>query len=81
MHVAVERRAKAVQEGDAAEPRAALGMTASGIPRDVPSSSRWISAMKIFVRAETAAGRSASMPRSRFGPEITHCRTGTGGMT
>jgi hypothetical protein len=24
---------------------------------------------------------SASMPRNRFGAEITHCRTGTGGMT
>jgi hypothetical protein len=23
----------------------------------------------------------ASIPRSRFGTEITHCRTGTGGMT
>jgi len=28
-----------------------------------------------------ARGRSASMPRNRFGTEITHCRTGTGGMT
>jgi hypothetical protein len=29
------------------------------------------------VRALTAAGRSASMPRRRLGTEITHCRTGT----
>jgi hypothetical protein len=36
---------------------------------------------KIFVSAATARGRSASMPRNRFGTEITHYRTGTGGMT
>jgi len=44
-------------------------------------SSRSISAMKILVRAATAAGRSTRKPRNRFGTEITHCRTGTGGMT
>jgi hypothetical protein len=44
-------------------------------------SDRSISSRKIFVRAATARGRSASMHRSRFGTEITHCRTGTGGMT
>jgi hypothetical protein len=27
------------------------------------------------------AGRSAKMPLNRLGTEITHCRTGTGGMT
>jgi hypothetical protein len=32
------------------------------------------------VRALTAAGRSASMPRRRLGTEITHCRTGTDGI-
>jgi hypothetical protein len=39
---------------------------------------------KIFVRALTAAGRSARKHRSRFGTEITHCRRGliyrVGGM-
>jgi hypothetical protein len=39
------------------------------------------------VRAATASGRPARKQRSRqrerlrFGTEITHCRTGTGGMT
>jgi hypothetical protein len=28
-----------------------------------------------------ASSRPASMPRRRLGTEITHCRTGTGGMT
>ncbi len=37
--------------------------------------------MKIFVSAATALGRSARKPRSRLGTEITHSRTGTGGMT
>jgi hypothetical protein len=37
--------------------------------------------MKILVRAATALGRSARKQRNRFGTEITHCRTGTGGMT
>jgi hypothetical protein len=31
---------------------------------------RSISSRKIFVRAATAVGRSASMPRSRFGTEL-----------
>jgi hypothetical protein len=44
-------------------------------------SSRSISSMKILVRAATALGRSARKQRNRFGTEITHCRTGTGGMT
>jgi len=79
----VERGAEAVQEGDAAEPRAA-GSRHVGIrgePPDAASRSLSISVRKIFVSAATAAGRSASMPRKRFGTEITHCRTGTGGMT
>ena len=37
--------------------------------------------MKILVRAATVLGRSARKQRNRFGTEITHCRTGTGGMT
>ena len=37
--------------------------------------------MKILVRAATALGRSARKQRNRFGTEITHCRTGSGGMT
>ena len=52
----------------------------AGTPAAAPSSLS-ISARKIFVSALTAAGRSASMPRNRFGTEITHCRTGIGGMT
>jgi hypothetical protein len=32
------------------------------------------------VLAATALGRSARKQRSRFGTEITHCRTGTGGI-
>ena len=52
----------------------------AGTPAAAPSSLS-ISARKIFVSALTAAGRSASMPRNRFGTEINHCRTGIGGMT
>jgi hypothetical protein len=80
----VERRAEAVQKGDAAELRAggaSIGGTRDACgsaqrPLDLIKSSR-----KIFVRAAMAPGRSASMLRSRLGTEITHCRTGTGGMT
>ncbi len=43
--------------------------------------SRPISSRKIFVKAATAMGRSARMPRNRLGTEITHRRAGTGGMT
>jgi hypothetical protein len=61
--------------------QAALGMSASGVPPDAASSSRSISSRKIFVTAATARGRSARKPRNRFGTEITHCRTGTGGAS
>ena len=37
--------------------------------------------MKILVRAATALWRSARKQRNFFGTEITHWRTGTGGMT
>ena len=40
-----------------------------------------ISSSKILVTAATALGRSLSTPRNCFGREITHCRTGTGGIT
>ena len=61
--------------------RDALGVVAaSGRPAAAPSS-RSISSIKILVRAATAASRSARKPRNRFGTEITHCRTGTGGIT
>jgi hypothetical protein len=50
-------------------------MSASGVTPEAVSSDRSISARKIFVSAATAAGRSARMPRNRFGTEITHCRT------
>jgi hypothetical protein len=46
------------------------------LPRWRPGTS-----MKILVRAATALWRSARKQRNRFGTEITHCRTGTGGMT
>jgi hypothetical protein len=60
MHVAVERRAKAVQEGDATEPRAG-GTRYLRIrgPPDAASRSRSISVRKIFVSTATAGGRSA----------------------
>jgi len=61
--------------------RDALGVVASLVTPAAAHSSRSISSRKILVSAATAAGRSASMPRSRFGTEITHCRTGNGGMT
>ena len=61
--------------------RAGAGVLAAGLKPDAASRSRSISARKIFVSAATARGRSASMPRNRLGTEITHCRTGTGGMT
>jgi hypothetical protein len=55
--------------------------TAAGVTPEAVRRDRSISARKIFVRAATALGRSASLPRNRFGTEITHCRTGTGGIT
>ena len=61
--------------------RDALGVSAAAVTPEAASRSRSISARKIFVSAATARGRSASMPRNRLGTEITHCRTGTGGMT
>jgi len=61
--------------------RADAGVLAAGLKPEAVSCSRSISSRKIFVSVATAAGRSASMPRNRFGTEITHCRTGTGGMT
>ena len=57
------------------------GVAASLVTPTAAHSSRSISSRKIFVSAATAAGRSASMPRSCFGAEITHYRRGTGGMT
>ena len=61
--------------------RADAGVAASLMTPAAAHSSRSISSRKIFVSAATAGGRSASMPRNRFGTEITHCRTGTGGTT
>ena len=61
--------------------RAAAGALASLVTPATAPSSRSISSMKILVRAATAAGRSARKPRNLFGTEITHCRTGTGGIT
>ncbi len=61
--------------------RAVAGAAASLVTSAAALSSRSISARKIFVRAATASGRSARKQRSYFGTEITHCRTGTGGMT
>ena len=61
--------------------RADAGVAASLVTPATAQSSRSISSRKIFVRAATAGSRSARKPRKRFGTEITHCRTGTGGMT
>jgi hypothetical protein len=61
--------------------RADAGVVASLVTPAAAHSSRSIPSRKIFVRAATAGGRWAGKPRSRFGTEITHCRTGTGGMT
>ena len=61
--------------------RADAGVLAAGLKPDAASRSRSISARKIFVSAATARGRSARNRRNRLGTEITHCRTGTGGMT
>ena len=78
----VERRAEAVAgEMPPSRRRADAGVLAAGLKPDAASRSRSISARKIFVSVLTARGRSASMPRNRLGTEITHCRTGTGGMT
>ena len=82
MHVAVERRAEAVAgEIPPSRGRADAGVLAAGLKPAAACRSRSISVRKIFMSAATAGGRSASMPRNRFGTEITHCRTGTGGMT
>ena len=82
VHVVVERRAEAVAgEMPPSLGREALGVSAAAVTPEAVIRVRSISARKIFVRALTAAGRSASMPRRRLGTEITHCRTGTGGMT
>jgi len=61
--------------------RDALGVLAASATPAAAHNSLSTSSRKIFVSAATARGRSASMPRSRFGTEITHCRTGIGGMT
>ena len=42
--------------------------------------SRSTSLMKIVVGAQVASDRSARNHRSRFGTEMTHWQTGTGGM-
>ena len=78
----VERRAEAVAgEMPPNRGRADAGVAASLVTPAAAHSSRSISSRKISVRAATAGGRSARKPRKRFGTEITHCRTGTGGMT
>ena len=80
--VAVEGGAEAVEEGDGADPRcggktgAAVRQRAESISYQPLDSSR-----KVRVRAVTAVGRSARKTRRRFGTKITHCRTGTGGIT
>jgi hypothetical protein len=82
VHVVIERRAKAVAgEMPPSRGRDARGISASGAPPVATSRCCSISARKIFVSAAIALWRSARKPRNRFGTEITHCRTGTGGMT
>jgi hypothetical protein len=52
-------------------------VSAAAVTPAAAHSSRSISSRKILVSAATARGRSARKQRSRFGTEITHCRTGT----
>ena len=82
MHMVVERRAEAMQEGDAAEPRAG-GCGSVGVRRRAcGSAEQSLDLIKKDLReGGDGSGRSARKPRNRFGTEITHCRTGTGGMT
>jgi len=40
-----------------------------------------MSEIRTLASMENPLFSQASMPRNRFGTEITHCRTGTGGMT
>ena len=61
--------------------RADAGVAVSLVATAAAHSDRSISSRKIFVRAATAWGRSARKPRNRLDTEITHCRSGTGGMT
>ncbi len=58
--------------------REARGVSAAAVTPEAVIRVRSISSRKILVTAATARGRSARKPRSRFGTEITHCRTGTG---
>jgi hypothetical protein len=82
MHVVVERRTEAVaDETPPSLGREALGGLAAAVTPQAVIRVHSISSRKILVTAATARGRSARKPRSRFGTEITHCRTGTGGMT
>jgi hypothetical protein len=82
MHMVIERRSEAVQKDTApSRGRAGHGLSPSRVEPAAVQSSRSISSMKILVRAATALGRSARKQRNRFGTEITHCRTGSGGMT
>ena len=81
MHVAVEGGAEAVQEGDGAEPRAGGGRRVGCRCHACGSAEQPLDlGKKVFVRAATVSGRSARKQRSRFGTEITHCRTGTVGI-
>jgi len=57
------------------------GVACSSQRRRSSQSNFSISSRKILVTAATALGRSPRTPRSRLGREMTHCRTGTGGMT
>ena len=78
----VERRAEAVAgEMPPSLGREALGVSAGAVTPEAVIRVRSISVRKVFVITVTARGLSARKPRSRFGTEITHCRTGPGGMT
>ena len=77
-----ERRTEAVAgEMPPSRARADAGVAASLATPAAAHNSHSISSRKIFVSTATARGRSASMPRNRFGTEITHCRTGTSEIT
>ncbi len=58
--------------------RVVAGESVAFVTPAAAHSDRSISSRKIFVRAATAAGQSASMPRNRLGTEITHCRAAEG---
>jgi hypothetical protein len=80
--VVIESRSEAVQKRDGAESRASYARPVAGTGRARRSTKQSFDLFDEDPReGVTALGRSARKQRNRFGTEITHCRTGTGGMT